>query len=209
MSKNIKVLDIKGSSVGEFTLDDKYIETEKGEQAVHDVIIAYLAGIRSGSASTKTRSEVRGGGAKPWRQKGTGRARAGSIRSPIFKGGGVAFGPKPRSYAKKMNKKVRTLALRRAFTECINENKVSVIDNIQLSDRKTKNVVSILKNLNICTTVLLVVKDYDENLLCATGNLPGLLLMKAASVNVYQLLQLDNLIFTKDALEDFKSRLVC
>ena len=207
MSKKLNILDSKGGTAGEFALDDKYIELEKGSQAVHDVIIAYLAGIRSGSACTKNRSEVRGGGAKPWRQKGTGRARAGSSRSPIWKGGGVSFGPKPRSYAKKINKKVRKLALKRAFNERINENAVIVLDSLQMADGKTKSFKSVLNALKIENSTLMLIRDYDENILRATANLPDLMLVKAETANVYQLLRFNNVIFTKDGLEAFLRRI--
>ncbi|OGV52728.1 MAG: 50S ribosomal protein L4 [Lentisphaerae bacterium GWF2_44_16] len=207
MSKKLNILDSKGGTAGEFALDDKYIELEKGSQAVHDVIIAYLAGIRSGSACTKNRSEVRGGGAKPWRQKGTGRARAGSSRSPIWKGGGVSFGPKPRSYAKKINKKVRKLALKRAFNERLNENAVTVLDSLQLADCKTKNFMSVLNALKIEKSTLMLVRDYDENILRATANLPDFMLVKAETANVYQLIRFNNVIFTKDGLEAFLRRI--
>jgi len=207
MSKKLNILDSKGGTAGEFALDDKYIELEKGSQAVHDVVIAYLAGERSGSACTKNRAEVRGGGAKPWRQKGTGRARAGSSRSPIWKGGGVSFGPKPRSYAKKINKKVRKLALKRAFNERINENAVIVLDGIQLADSKTKSFKSVLNSLKVQNSVLMLVRDYDENVLRATANLPDFMLVKAETANVYQLLRFNNVIFTKDGLEAFLRRI--
>ena len=131
MSAKIDILDTNGNVTGSYELKDEYIELEKGAQAVHDVVTAYLAGIRAGTASTKTRSEVSGGGAKPFKQKGTGRARAGSNRSPIWRHGGIIFGPKPRSFAKKVNKKVKKLALKRSFSERVKENSVFIVEKFE------------------------------------------------------------------------------
>ena len=134
----LNVLNMQAAGAGEYTLEDNLLELEKGTQAVHDTVIAFLAGERAGTASTKTRSEVRGGGAKPYRQKGTGRARAGTKSSPIWTGGGVTFGPKPRDYDKKINKKVKKLALKRAFSELVKAEAVTVLDELALPDHKTK-----------------------------------------------------------------------
>jgi large subunit ribosomal protein L4 len=207
MEKNIQIVSKEGAPVGEFIIEDKWIELEKGEQAVHDVVVAYRAAIRAGTASTKSRSEVKGGGAKPYRQKGTGRARAGTPTSPIWKGGGVAFGPKPRVFYKKVNKKVRQLALKRAFSEKLNESTVHIIDSLEFSDHKTKNAVELMNNLKLNKKVLMVVKDYNENILLATGNIPNLLLIKAGSVNVYQLLHYSNILFSEEAIKEFVGRL--
>jgi len=207
MEKNIQIVNREGSPVGEFTVEDKWVELEKGEQAVHDVVVAYRAALRAGTASTKSRSDVKGGGAKPYRQKGTGRARAGTPTSPVWSGGGVAFGPKPRVFYKKVNKKVRQLALKRAFSEKLNESSVHIIDSLEFSDHKTKNTVELMNNLKLSKKVLVVVKDYTENTLLATGNIPNLLLMKAASVNVYQLLHYSNVLFSEEAIKEFVGRL--
>jgi len=207
MEKNIQIVNREGSPVGEFTVEDKWVELEKGEQAVHDVVVAYRAALRAGTASTKSRSDVKGGGAKPYRQKGTGRARAGTPTSPVWSGGGVAFGPKPRVFYKKVNKKVRQLALKRVFSEKLSESSVHIIDSLEFSDHKTKNTVELMKNLKLSKKVLMVVKDYDENALLATGNIPNLLLMKAGSVNVYQLLHYCNVLFSEEAIKEFVGRL--
>jgi len=210
MSNTLDILDCKGSRVGEYVIPEGVIELEKGDQAVHDTVVAYLAGQRAGTACTKSRGMVSGGGAKPFRQKGTGRARAGSNRSPVWVGGGTVFGPQPRSFAKKVNKKVLQLALRRALSERINEGDVVVVDQFQLPDHKTKNVVSILKNLQLAdNTILMSLPGLDdqEAVLCATGNLPNLVLRKADNVNVYELLRFGKLLFTKDALDVFIQRL--
>lgn len=207
MTMKINIHDCKGAVVGEYEFADSCLEAEKGKQAVHDVVVAFLAGQRAGTACTKTRAEVRGGGAKPFRQKGLGRARAGSNRSPIWVGGGVTFGPKPRDFSKKINKKVRKLAMRRAFTERLNEGSVIILDRLEIADHKTKSAKAILNNLNIVKNVLICVPEYEESIVCATGNLAEAVLRKASSVNVYEMLRFDKLIFTKDALDAFVERL--
>ncbi|NOY74650.1 MAG: 50S ribosomal protein L4 [Kiritimatiellaeota bacterium] len=207
MSKKLKITDCAGEEKGEYAIPPECMELEKGAQAVHDVVVAFLAGNRAGTASTKTKAEVRGGKAKPFRQKGLGRARAGAKSSPIWTGGGVAFGPKPRSYGKHVNKKVRTLALKRAFSERLEQNSVRILDQLKLDDHKTKTFISILKKLGVEGKTLVVVDDYDENLLKASGNVASVMLIKAASVNVYQLLHHTNVLFTKEAMDRFVGRL--
>ena len=210
MSNTLDILDCKGARVGEYVIPEGVIELEKGEQAVHDAVVAYLAGLRAGTACTKTRGEVSGGGAKPFRQKGTGRARSGSSRSPVWVGGGTIFGPRPRSFAKKVNKKVLQLALKRALSERIVEGDVVVVDAVALPDHKTKNVVAILKNLNLAdSTVMMSLPSLEDKaaVVCATGNLSNLVLRKAENVNVYELLRFGKLLFTKDALDAFIQRL--
>ncbi len=207
MSNEIDILNSKGASVGKYALNDACLEYEKGTQAVHDVVIAYLAGERASTASTKTRGEVAGSGKKPFKQKGLGRARAGSVRSPIWRKGGITFGPSPeRNYTKKINANVRKLALKRAFSEAFREGIVSVVEEFALPDHKTKNVKAFLDTVKAGTSVVLVVKEYDEKALKATMNMPEVLLIKAASLNVYQMLRFKKLIFTKDALDAFLQR---
>ena len=208
MQNTLDILDCTGARVGEYTIPEGVIELEKGTQAVHDAVVAYLAGTRAGTACTKTRGLVRGGGAKPWRQKGRGGARAGSSRSPVWVGGGTIFGPQPRSFAKKMNKKVLVLALKRALSERIAEGDVIVLDKFTLPDHKTRSAVAVLKNINVADeTVLLSVPEYEEAAVCATGNLPNLVLRRSATVNVYEMLRFKKLVFTKDALDAFIGRL--
>ena len=208
MQNTLDILDCTGARVGEYTIPEGVIEMEKGTQAVHDAVVAYLAGTRAGTACTKTRGLVRGGGAKPWRQKGRGGARAGSSRSPVWVGGGTIFGPQPRSFAKKMNKKVLALALKRALSERIAEGDVVVLDKFALPDHKTRSAVAVLKNINVADeTVLLSVPEYEEAAVCATGNLPNLVLRRSATVNVYEMLRFKKLVFTKDALDAFIGRL--
>ncbi|NLK83903.1 MAG: 50S ribosomal protein L4 [Lentisphaerae bacterium] len=207
MSIKLDIFDMSGAVVGNYELPEAAIELEKGKQAVHDTVVAFLAEQRAGTACTKTRAEVRGGGAKPFRQKGTGRARAGSNRSPIWTGGGVTFGPKPRSYDKKVNAKVKTLALRRAFSERIQEGSVLVVDKFELQDHKTKSAVAVFKNLKVDGSALLTVPDYEESVVCATNNLADVVLRKVTSVNVYDMLRFGKIVFTKEALDEFIKRI--
>ena len=208
MSKVLDILDCQGNRVDGYELPDAVLELEKGEQAVHDAVVAFLAGMRAGTAKTKTRAEVRGGGTKPFRQKGNGRARAGSRRNPVWTGGGVAFGPVPRSFAKKVNKKVLQLALKRAFSERVVDGDVVVVDKFALADHKTKSAVAIFENLKIADgTILLNIAEYDEATCCATGNLQNVALRGADSVNTYDLLLCNKVVFTKDALDTFVGRL--
>ena len=211
MLKTLDILDCSGARVGEYPVPESLnsvIESKKGTQAVHDAVVAYLAGARAGSACTKTRGLVRGGGAKPWRQKGRGGARAGSNRSPVWVGGGTIFGPQPRSYAKKLNKKVLMLALKRARAERIEEGDVMVLDKLALPDHKTRNAYAVLKNLKIQDdTIMLSITDFDEATICATGNIPNLVVRRAVTVNVYELLRFKKLVFCKDALDAFIGRL--
>ena len=203
----VQILNKDGGSVGEFVVQDQWFELEKGGQAVQDVVVAYRAGLRAGTASTKTRAMVRGGGAKPWRQKGTGRARAGSSRSPVWVGGGVAFGPHPRDFSKKVNKKVKKLAIKRVFSEKLNASNVHVIDKLDITDCKTKSFAALLDRLGLKSKILVLVKDFTDNTLKAASNLPNVLLAKVDSVNVYQMLLCDDVLFTEEAIKDFVSKL--
>ena len=208
MSKVIDILNVKGEKVGDYTIDDSFIELEKGAQAVHDAVVCFLAENRAGTASTKTRAEVSGAGKKPFKQKGGGRARAGSTRNPVWRHGGVAFGPKPRDYSIKLNAKVRKLALKRSFSDSVKENAVVVVDSLNLPDGKTKNFAAVLKALKLENTKLLVsVPDYEENLLRASGNMYDVFTLKVDSVNTYHILDSDKILFTKDALDAFIKRL--
>ena len=208
MSNILDILDCTGARVGEYQIPEGVIEMEKGAQAVHDAVVAYLAGARAGTACTKTRGLVSGGGAKPWRQKGRGGARAGSSRSPVWVGGGTIFGPTPRSFAKKLNKKVLALALKRALSERIEEGDVVVLDKFAIADHKTRSAVAVLKSINVYDdTVLLSVNELDEAAVCATGNIASMVLRRAATVNVYELLRFKKIVFTRDALDAFIGRL--
>ena len=208
MSKILNILNCQGETVGEYTIADNVIELKKGGTALHDAVVAIRAGRRAGTACTKTRGLVRGGGAKPFRQKGRGGARAGSSRSPVWTGGGTIFGPQPRSFAKKVNKKVLVLALKRALSERIAEGDVVVLDKFAIADHKTRSAYAVLKNLKIQNdTIMLTVSEYDEATVCATGNIPNLVLRRSGTVNVYELLRFKKLVFSKDALDAFIGRL--
>ena len=210
MSKVLDILDCKGVKVGDYQLPDNAIELEKGEQAVHDAVVAFLASQRANTACTKTRAQVRGGGAKPTRQKGLGRARTGSSRSPVWTGGGVIFGPTPeRNYNRHVNRKVMKLALRRAFSERVVDNAVIVLDKVEFADHKTKNACEIQKNLKLEGLSLLAMPQFEgnENVFIASSNIELLVADLAKSVNVYDLLRYDKLVFTKEALDAFITRL--
>ena len=209
MSKTIDILNLKGEKVGAYEIADTALEMERGAQAVHDAVVAFMNECRAGTASTKTRGEVSGGGKKPKRQKGLGGARAGSSRNPVWRGGGVVFGPKPRDYSQKINAKVKKLALKRSFSDKVQEGNLIIVDQFVLSDCKTKSAVAVLKALNADKAkVMISVAEYDdEKIIKATGNLAKAFLMKASTINTYQVLYFDKLLFTKDALDEFVKRL--
>src|SRR5262247_3227812 len=167
----LAVKDIKGQSQGELEVKFALIENGKGTQAVHDTVVAYLANQRMGTACTKNAGEVAGTNKKPWRQKGTGRARAGSFQSPLWRGGGVVFGPKPRDFTKKVSKSTKQLALRKALTERLNEGAVVVVDELNLSAPKTKEFIGILSALQVQGTALVVAPALDNNLTLASRNM--------------------------------------
>src|SRR6478752_1289487 len=203
----IAIKDTKGKDQGELEVKFKLVEDGKGTQAVHDTVVAYNAAQRMGTASTKTMGEVAGSGKKPWRQKGTGRARAGSFASPLWRGGGVTFGPKPRDFTKKVTKKTRQLALRKALTERINSGEITVIDDIKLDSPKTKGFVGILNSLKVEGTTLLVTDTSNQNLILASRNVENVELANPTSRNTYQLLRCKNVLFTRAAMEALDARL--
>ena len=203
----LSIKDIKGQPTGELEVAFPLVEGGKGTQAVHDVVVAYRAGQRSGTACAKTVGEVSGSNKKPWRQKGTGRARAGSHQSPLWVGGGVVFGPRPRSFAKKVSKTTRQLSLRKAFTERLNAGDVTIVNEITLAAPKCKEFVKVLKALDITNTALFVTNSMDENLLRASRNVAKIEVATSDSVHTYQLLRSDKLIFTRGAYEKFEERL--
>lgn len=204
----LPILDMAGRQVDTFEVPAAWLEAERGGQAVHDSVVAFLAGNRSGSACVKNRAKVRASNAKPYRQKGTGRARAGRTSSPIWRGGGTVFGPSPRSYAKKLNKRVRRLALKRSLTDRIAERSVWLVDAIRLEAPRTRDMVAFLRTLGTGEDkVLLVVDQLEENAVLAARNLPDVELMRAGAVNVYWLLYFKCIVFTKAGLEAFGARL--
>jgi len=206
MSK-LKLYDMSGSETGDLELSDDLLVLGSGEQAVHDVVVATRNAARQGSASTKHKGEVAGSNKKPWRQKGTGRARAGYRQSPVWRGGAAAFGPKPRSYAVKVNKKVGKLAFRRAFSEKVLHNQIMVLDSIEIAEPKTKLFKDLLKSLKIENPVLIVVDTVDINVGLAARNIPKVKVKRASDVNVYELLRYSQVVVTKAGLEILKQRL--
>lgn len=203
----LKVYGMDGSAQGEMKIDDSLLETERGTQAVHDVVVAYRAAQRAGTASTLSKGQVHGSGAKPWKQKGTGRARAGYRQSPIWRGGSVVFGPKPRDYSKKINRKLGRLAFRRALSEQIQSGAIRVIENLEFAEPKTKTFASILKALEIDGPVLLVLSELSPNVCLSSRNIDRLEIATADTVNTYQLVCYPSIIVESNALEVLKARM--
>ena len=203
----ISVKDIKGKAAGELEVRFPLVEGGKGTQAVHDVVVAYQAAQRMGTACAKTVGEVSGSNKKPWRQKGTGRARAGSHQSPLWTGGGVVFGPRPRDYTKKVSKSTKQLALRKALTERLNAGDVIVVDDFKLGAPKTKEFVGALEALEVKKTALLVTDGSDKNVELASRNVKNVEVTTSSSVNTYQLLRSDKLVFTRGAFQKLEERL--
>lgn len=190
-----------GSQVGDIELNDAVFGIEPNQHVLHDAVVMQQASKRQGTHAVKNRSEVRGGGRKPWRQKGTGRARQGSIRSPQWVGGGVVFGPTPRSYAYKLPKKVRRLALKSALSTKVQDESLTVLDALAIDAPKTKEVVKILAALNINEKALIVTNEKDEVVLKSANNLPNVTVQYASQINTLDILAHDKLIITKDAAE--------
>jgi large subunit ribosomal protein L4 len=203
----LKVTDIKGQDQGELEVSFPVVENGKGTQAVHDTVVAYMAAQRSGTACTKTMGEVAGSGRKPWRQKGTGRARAGSLRSPLWRGGGVVFGPKPRDFSKKVGRKTKQLALRKALSERLKAGEILLVDDLKIESPKTKEFLGVLSALDVDGTVLVVSAELDRNLQLAVRNLSYVELTTSDSLNTYQVLRSDKLVFSRAAFEKLQERL--
>ena len=203
----ISIKDISCASRGEHEVKFEIVENGKGTQAVHDTVVAYQAAQRSGTACTKNVGDVAGSNKKPWRQKGTGRARAGSFASPLWRGGGVVFGPKPRDFSKKVNNKTRQLALRKALSERLKAGDVVLVDELKLVSIKTKDFVNLLSVLGVEGTALFVSQDVDANLDRASRNIPHVDLTTSESLNTYDVLRPDKLVFTKGAFEKIEARL--
>jgi large subunit ribosomal protein L4 len=203
----LSVKNAQGQSQGELEVKFALIENGKGTQAVHDTVVAHRANQRSGTACTKTVGDVSGSNKKPWRQKGTGRARAGSNQSPLWPGGGVVFGPKPRDFGKKVNVRTRQLALRKALSERLKAGDVVVVDDLKLSTPKTKEFVGVIAALELKGTTLIVANGADKNLLLAARNVPDVALTTGESLNTYDVLRPDKLLFTRSAFEKLEARL--
>ena len=204
----IAIKNLEGKDQGEYEVKFPLIEDGRGTQAVHDVVVAHRAAKRSGTASTKNVGEVAGSNKKPWRQKGTGRARAGSFQSPLWVGGGVVFGPKPRDFSKKVSKKTKQLALRKALSERLKAGDVVVVDDLKLETPKTKDFVRLLSALDIKGTALIVAQAADKNLTLASRNVPNVSLATGNSLSTYDVLRPNKLVFTRGAFEQVEARLV-
>ena len=203
----IKVFNPAGEPAGEMTFAKERLELEKGEQAVKDVVVAFRNAYRAGTASTLSKGEVAGSNKKPWRQKGTGRARAGFRQSPVWRGGGVAFGPKPRDYSQKINRKVQQLAFTRALSEKIAGGQTLVIDAIDLAEPKTKLLKELLAKLGVDRSVLIVLDQHEEKVMLAARNLQKVEVVSAAEVDVYSLLLYRTLVATKAGFEALTARM--
>jgi large subunit ribosomal protein L4 len=203
----IAIKNIQGKNQGELEVKFPLVENGKGTQAVHDAVVAYRAAQRSGTANTKNVGEVSGTNKKPWRQKGTGRARAGSFQSPLWVGGGVVFGPRPRDFSKKISKKTRALALRKALSERLKAGDVVVVDDLKLTSPKTRDFAGLMSTLDLKGTTLIVSSETDRNLTLASRNIPNVALTTSDSLNTYDILRPDKLLFTKGAFEKVEARL--
>ncbi len=197
----LALYNIEGQESGNINLKDDIFDVEINEHVVHEAVTAQLAAKRSGTAKTKTRGEVAGGGRKPWRQKGTGRARHGSIRSPLWVGGGTTFGPQPRKYNKKLPKKVKKLAVKSALTAKVEEGNLVIIDSFNFEQPKTKKMVSILDKFNVADKkALIVLGEKNENLYKSARNLPGVRIVTPTKVTVYDVLNSNKVIMNQDAV---------
>jgi len=203
----VAVYNLEGQTVGEIELSDVVFGAPVNEALLHQAVVTYLANQRQGTASTKTRGEVRGGGRKPWRQKGTGRARQGSIRAPHWVGGGVVFGPKPREYRLAMPKKARRAALRSALSAKAREGNLIVLESLVLPEPKTKLMAGVLRRLSAERKPLILLAERNRNVELSTRNLPGAATMQATDVNVYAVLSHEKLVLTKDAVAKLEEAL--
>jgi large subunit ribosomal protein L4 len=196
----VAVYNVDGKQVGELDLAEGVFGLEPNIHVLHSAVLLQQASLRSGTHDTKGRSEVRGGGRKPWKQKGTGRARQGSIRSPQWKGGGIVFGPTPRSYGFKLPRKVRRLAIKSALSSKVVDNQIIVLDQLSLSQPKTKDISKLLNNLKVSRKALVVTADFDNNVALSARNIPGVKFVSAEGINVLDVIKHDQLIITKDAV---------
>lgn len=204
---SIVVYNQLGTEVGKLNLSKKVFGTEPNMQVVYEVVKAERAAMRQGTAKAKGRSEVSGGGKKPWRQKGTGRARQGSIRAPQWRGGGIVFGPTPRSYRVKVNRKVVKEAVRSLLSSRLQSNNLVVVDKIALEDFKTKSMVSVLKNLKVEGKILVITAEEDFNLFTASRNIPNVYVQTKQHTSVYDMINADVYVATEDAIKQFEEDL--
>ena len=197
----VTVYDMTGKQVSDLELSDGIFGIKPNKVVMHAMVVNYLANQRQGTQSTLTRTEVKGGGRKPWRQKGTGHARQGSTRAPQWRHGGVALGPKPRDYSYSLNKKVRRLALKSALSSKVLENNIIVVDNIAFDECKTKSFMKMLEALKVEGKALVVIPDVDKNVIKSAGNIPGIKTTQVNTLNVYDILNHDTFIVVTDAVK--------
>ena len=200
----VALLNQTGEKIQDITLDDSVFGIEPNQQVIYDVVNAQRAAMRQGTHDTKNRREVSGGGRKPWRQKGTGRARQGSIRAPQWRGGGIVFGPTPRSYAVKVNRKVSKLAMKSALSYKVANDKLIAVDTISLNEIKTKNFVQVLESLNACGKTLFVLPEVTENVERSSRNIPNVSVNVANHVSVYDVLNCDKVVVALDSIKYFE-----
>ena len=204
---NIQISDLQGNKVGERAVSFELIENARGTQAVKDTVVAHLAARRQGTRSAKTVGEVSGTNIQPWRQKGTGRARAGSTQSPLWPGGGVVFGPRPHDFSIKINSKVKKLALRKAVSERLRMGDVIVVNEIKLTNHKTKDFLKAVEPLKVSNGSVLFVSGADKNLLRASANVPDVRVTSGEDLSTYLVLWPDKIVFTEDAFQKLEARL--
>ena len=197
----IALLNQTGENIGKIELNDSVFAVEPNQQVVFDVIKAQRAAMRQGTHKTKTRGEVRGGGHKPWKQKGTGRARSGSTSSPIWVGGGVVFGPSPRDYSMKVNRKVRRLALKSVLSSKVREDNLKVLDKLSLESNQTKGMIEVLNNLNITGKTMIVLPENNEAVALSARNIPGVTVTTVSHASVYELMIFSTVVMTADAVK--------
>lgn len=197
----VALYNVSGQQIGDIELSDAVFGVEVNQHVLYEVVKNQLANKRQGTQSAKTRAEVRGGGRKPWRQKGTGRARQGSIRAPQWAGGGVVFAPKPRDYSYSVPKKVKRLAMKSALSSKVEESKIIVLDDLNLTQPKTKDMINILKNINSSKKALIVMDEKNENVIKSANNIQGIQTTLVSTLNVYDILKHDSFIITKDAVK--------
>ncbi len=196
----VALYDMSGAQIGELELNDSVFGIEPNQAVMYDFVKMQLANKRVGTSSTKTRAEVKGSGKKPWRQKGTGRARVGSRRNPVWTGGGIVFGPKPRDFSYRLPRKVRKLAMKSALSSKVLENNLIVVDQLSFDEPRTKQMVATLQALNSSKKTLVITADGDANITKSARNIPGVKPLRVDYINVYDLLKYDTLLITKDAV---------
>lgn len=206
--EKIQVLNTKGEKVNDIKLNKDVWAITPNDSVLYDALTLTRNSLRQGTADTKTRSEVSGGGRKPWKQKETGRARQGSTRAPHWPGGGIVFGPHPRSYSTKMNKKERRLALKSALSYKAIESKLVVIDSLDITDSKTKTMVNLLNDLKLTGNILIVTDNLNENIILASRNLANVILLEAGEINTYDVIAADVMVATEGAIKKIEEALV-